>query len=142
MKFWNYIGEFLLFRWLLDKLRKSSAENNVHTESTGAAMHMDSGFLDGNNNDDIVTFDGAATTGGRNLIDDSDNSEDLDDLDIFMQNNNGYNSSRLHQNYGDFGSNYHNSDSHSNYHDWSSGSYDYDDFHEEQDDYDMLDDDF
>lgn len=129
MKFWNYIGEFLLFRWLLGKLRKSSAENNVHAESTGAAMDRDSGFLDSNNNDDIVTFDGIATPGNDNL-NDSDNSEDLDDLDIFMQNK-GYNSSSLHKNYGDLGS---------YYHDCSSGSYDYDDFHEEQDDYDMLDD--
>lgn len=142
MKFWNYIGEFLLFRWLLDKLRKSSAENNVHTESTGAAMHRDSGFLDGNYNDDIVTFDSATTTDVHNSIDNSDNSEDLDDLDIFMRKNKGYNSSNLYQDYGDCGDDYHSSCSHSDYHDWSSGSYNHDDFHEEQDDYDMLDDDF
>lgn len=139
MKFWNYIGEFLLFRWLLGKLRKSSAENNVHTESTGAAMDRDSGFLDGNNNDDIVTFDGIATPGNDNL-NDSDNSEDLDDLDIFMRNNKGYDISSLHQNYRDLGSDYNSRGSHNGYQDWTSGSYDYDDFHEEQDDYDMLDD--
>lgn len=75
-------------------------------------------------------------------VNDSDNSGDLDDLDIFMRNNNGNNHSYLHP--GDHGSDYH-SDGRSNSHqDWNSCSFSqsYDDFHDEQDEYDMMDDDF
>ena len=72
------------------------------------------------------------------LIDDSDNSEELDDLDIFMRNNR----SCLH--HGDYDGDYHSSGRHDFQNDWNSGSYSqsYDDFHDEQDDYDMMDDDF
>ena len=135
MAFWKYIGEFFLFRWLFDKLRKSTTEHDSHTEVSGASINGNSEYLNGNLDEGIASDD-AITDVGNNLLDDSDNSEELDDLDIFMRNNNGNNHSNLH--YGDYDGDYH------PHNDWSSGSYSqsYDDFHDEQDDYDMMDDDF
>lgn len=86
MKFWNYIGEFFLFRWLFDKFGKSTTEHDAQTK--------------------------------------------------------GNNRSCVH--HGDYDSDYNSSGHHSSYNDWNARSYDqsFDDFHEEQDDYDMMDDDF
>lgn len=138
MKFWNYIGEFFLFRWLLGKFRKPATEHDVHADSVGAPIDRDSECLNDNHDEDIVPNDDADTSAGDNLLDDSDNSEDLDDLDRFMRDN----SSCLH--HGDYDSDYHNDGRYSGHQDWNSGSYSqsYDDFHDEQDDYDMMDDDF
>ena len=137
MTFWNYIGEFFLFRWLFDKFRKPTTEHDSHTEVSGVAINGSSGYLNGNL-DEGITSDDAVTNVGDNLIDDSDNSEELDDLDIFMRNNR----SCLH--HGDYDGDYRSSGRYSGHQDWNSGSYSqsYDDFHDEQDDYDMMDDDF
>lgn len=138
MAFWNYIGEFFLFRWLFGKFKKSATEHGKRTEGTGTPIDRNSEYLNDNHDGDITSIDGVATPAGDNFLDDSDNSEDLDDLDIFMRNNNSDNRSYLH--YPDYGSDYH-----SNGHqDWNSCSFSqsYDDFHDEQDDYDMIDDDF
>lgn len=137
MSFWNYIGEFFLFRWLFGKFRKSTIEHDTHTEVAGASINGKSEYLNGNLDEEIAP-DNAVTDVGNNLIDDSDNSEELDDLDIFMRNNR----SCLH--HGDYDSDYHSSGRYSGHQDWNSGSYSqsYDDFHDEQDDYDMMDDDF
>lgn len=137
MSFWNYIGEFFLFRWLFGKFRKSATEHGARAEGIGTSIGRDSEYVNGNHDEGIVP-DGAATPVGDNLLDDSNNSEDLDDLDIFMRNNNSDNRSYLHN--PDYGSDYHSS----GHQDWNSGSYSqsYDDFHDEQDDYDMMDDDF
>lgn len=84
MSFWNYIGEFFLFRWLFGKIKKSTTEHYAHTERLGTAIDRDS--------------DGDYNSSGR----------------------------------------------HSSHNDWNSGSYSqsYDEFQDEQDDYDMMDDDF
>ncbi len=78
----------------------------------------------------------------KNLLDDSNNFEELDDLDIFMRNNNG--NKRSYPQYRDFDCDYHSGGHRSSHNDWSSGScsQSYDDFHDEQDDYDMMDNDF
>ena len=137
MSLWNYIGEFFLFRWLFDKLRMPTTEHDSHTEDSGASINGNSEYLNGNLDEGIAPDD-AITDVGNNLIDDSDNSEELDDLDIFMRNNR----SCLH--HGDYDGDYHSSGRHDFQNDWNSGSYSqsYDDFHDEQDDYDMMDDDF
>ena len=137
MSLWNYIGEFFLFRWLFDKLRMPTTEHDSHTEVSGASINGNSEYLNGNLDEGIAPDD-AITDVGNNLIDDSDNSEELDDLDIFMRNNR----SCLH--HGDYDGDYRSSGRHDFQNDWNSGSYSqsYDDFHDEQDDYDMMDDDF
>ena len=137
MSLWNYIGEFFLFRWLFDKLRMPTTEHDSHTEVSGASINGNSEYLNGNLDEGIAPDD-AITDVGNNLIDDSDNSEELDDLDIFMRNNR----SCLH--HGDYDGDYHSSGRHDFQNDWNSGSYSqsYDDFHDEQYDYDMMDDDF
>lgn len=138
MSFWDYIGEFFLFRWLFGKFRKSATEHDAHTESVGTSIDSEGESLTYNHDEDITSIDGVATPVGDNLIDDSDNSEELDDLDIFMRNNHSY----LH--HGDYDGDYHSSGRHSSQNDWNSGSYSqtYDEFLDEQDDYDMMDDDF
>lgn len=143
MAFWKYIGEFLLFRWLLGKFRKSTTEHDTHAEGLRTSVDSDGESLSDNHDEDIVQNDRAATPVGDESIDDSDNSEDLDDLDIFMRNNNGnYRSHQSDENYDS--SDYHSRSRYSPHNDWDSGSYSqsYDDFLDEQDDYDMMDDDF
>ncbi len=142
MSFWNYIGEFFLFRWLFGKFRKSATEHDAHTESVGTSIDSEGESLTDNHDEDIAPNDDAATPADDNLLDDSDNSEELDDLDIFIRNNSGNNHSYLH--HGDYGGDYHSSGRHSSQNDWNSGSYSqtYDEFLDEQDDYDMMDDDF
>lgn len=141
MTFWNYIGEFFLFRWLFDKFRKSATEHDSHTEVSGASINGNSKYLNGNLDEGIIHND-AVTDVGDNLLDDSDDSEDLDDLDIFMRNNNGDNRSCLR--HGDYDDDYHSSGRHDLQNDWNFGSYSqsYDDFYDEQDDYDMMEEDF
>ncbi len=138
MRFWNYIGEFFLFSWLLGKLRKATEKQEAHTESVVTSIDSEGESQTGNHDEDIVPNDRAATSAGDNLFDDSDNSEELDDLDIFMRNNR----SSLH--HGDYDSGYRSRSNYSPHNDWNSGSHSqsYDDFLEEQDDYDMMDDDF
>ena len=136
MSFWNYIGEFLLFRWLFGKFKKSVTKHDAH-RGLSASIGRNSEYQNGNL-DEGITPDNAVTDVGNNLIDDSDNSEELDDLDIFMRNNR----SCLH--HGDYDGDYHSSGRHDFQNDWNSGScsQSYDDFLDEQDDYDMMDDDF
>lgn len=137
MSFLNYIGEFFLFRWLFGKFKKSATEPDTHTEFSGTSIDRDSESVNGNHYEGIVPDD-EATPVGDNSLEDSDKSEDLDDLDIFMRDNKGNN------HYRDCGDVYLSSSRHYNYIDWNSRScsqsYDY--FLDEQDDYDMMDDDF
>jgi len=131
-----------LFRWLFGKFKKSATKHDAHIEYLGASIDRNGKHLNDNHDEDIVPIDDAVTPIGDNLLDDSDNSEELDDLDIFMRNNNGKSRSSLHHR--DYDSDYHSSCRHSSHNDWDSGSYNqsFDDFHDEQDDYDMMDDDF
>lgn len=142
MSFWNYIGEFFLFRWLCGKFKKSMTEHNAHTEDSRTSIDRESNYLNDNHNANIVPIDDAVTLVSDDLIGDYVNSGDFDDLDIFMCNNNGNNRSCLH--HGDYGCDYHNSGRHSFQNDWNSGRspQSYNDFLDEQDDYDMIDDDF
>lgn len=142
MSFWNYIGEFFLFRWLFGKFKKSMTAHDAHTEDFGTSIDRESNDLNDTHNENIAPIDDAGTPVGDDLIDDYVNSEDLDDLDIFMRDNSGNNCSYRHN--GDYGSDYHSSSRHSFQNDWNSGSYSqtYDEFLDEQDDYDMMDDDF
>lgn len=138
MTIFRYIGEFFLFRWLLGKFKKSATEHVARAEGAVTPIDRNSEYLNDNHEGDIASIDGAAAPVGDNLIDDSDNSEDLDDLDKFMRNNNSINHHR------DCGDDYLSHSRHNNYNDWNSGSYSqsHDDFLDEQDDYDMMDDDF
>lgn len=142
MKVWNYMGEFFLFRWLFGWFKKSATKHDAHIEDLGALIDRDGKHLNDNHDEDIAPIDDAVTPVSDSLLDDSDNSEELDDLDIFMRNNSGNNRSSLH--HGDYDSDYHSSCRHDFQHDWNSGSYSqsFDDFCDEQDDYDMMDDDF
>lgn len=137
MAFWNYICEFFLFRWLFGKFRKATIVHDTHTEVAGASINGNSEYQNGNRDEEIAPDD-AVTYVGNNLIDDSDNSEELDDLDIFMRNNR----SCLH--HGDYDGDYRSSGRHDYQNDWNSGSHSqsYGDFLDEQDEYDMMDDDF
>lgn len=114
MKLLNYIGEFFLFRWLFDKLRKPTTEHDSHTEVSGASINGNSEYLNGNLDEGIAPDD-AITDVGNNLLDDSDNSEELDDLDIFIRNNNGNNRSYPHHR--DFDCDYHSSGHRSSHND-------------------------
>lgn len=135
MKVWNYIGEFFLFRWLFGKFKKSKAKHDAHIEGLGTSIDKDSEYLTDNHEEGIIPVNGVATPVSYILPDDSDNSEDLDDLDIFMRDND--NCSYYDRNNDSIGL-------HRSHNDWKSGSYNqsYDDFHDEQDDYDMMSDDF
>ena len=137
MTFLKYIGEFFLFRWFFGKFRKYTIEHDTHTEFSGASTDRNSEYLNGNL-DEEITPDNAVADVGNNLIDDSDKSEELDDLDIFMRNNR----SSLH--HGDSDGDNHSSGRDGSQNDWNSGNYSqsYDDSLDEQDEYDMMDDDF
>lgn len=139
MTFLKYIGEFFLFRWMFGKFKKSATKHDAHTEDLGASIDRDGKHLNDIHDEDIASIDDAVTPVGDNLIDDSDNSEELDDLDIFMRNNNGNIHSYLH--HGDYDNDYHSCSHYCSNNDWNSRSYNqlFDDFHDEQDDYDMMD---
>lgn len=138
MSLWNYIGEFFLFRWLLGKFKKPTTVHDARPEDFETSIDRESNDLNDTHNENIAPIDDAVTPVGDNLLGDSDNSEELDDLDIFMRNNR----SCLH--HGDYDDDYYSSGRCSGHQDWKSGSYSqsYDDFLDEQDDYDMIDDDF
>ena len=144
MNIWNYIGEFFFFRWLFDKFRKVASKHDTHTEGLGTAIapDRDCECQNDNHDGDIASIDGSSTLVGDNLLDDSDNSEDLDDLDIFMRNNNSDNRSCQH--HGGYDCDDYGTSRYSGHQDWNSGYYSqsYDDFLDEQDDYDMMDNDF
>ncbi len=142
MSFWNYIGVFFLFRWLFGRFKKSATEYDANTGCIGTSINREGKHLNDNYDEDIAPIDDAITPVGDNLLDDSDNSEELDDLDIFLHNNSGNNRSYPHHR--DFDSDYHSRSHYSSHNDWDSGNYSqsFDDFHDEQDEYDMMDDDF
>lgn len=132
MKFWNYIGEFFLFRCLFGKLHSPERDNDVLTNGKSDISDEESRSQSVNNSDDADYIHNTITIAGDNYNGDYDESDDLDDLDIFIRNN----SVR------EYGNNSYRSGNYSNNHYWNSGNYDQslDDFHEEQDDYDMMDD--
>lgn len=132
MKIWNYISEFFLFRWLFSKLGMYKRGNDAPTNGINDIRGVDNKPHIVNNCVDTDSIHDTITTADDNYNGDYDESNDLDDLDIFMRNN----SVREYGNMSRRSVNY------SNNHDWDSGNYDrsFDNFHEEQDDYDMMDD--
>ncbi len=132
MKFWNYIGEFFLFRWLFDKLHSPERDNDVLTNGNSDISDEESRIQSVNDSDDADYIHNTITIAGDNYDGDYDESDNLDDLDIFMR----YNSVIENCNNSFRSGNY------SNNHYWDSGNYDqsFVDFHEEQYDYDMMDD--
>lgn len=90
MKFWNYIGEFFLFRWLFGSHKHNEPKRDVPNTNPRSA--------------------------------DRDFANDLDSHIVGIRHSDNSYSRYDNQNYG--------------------YSQSYDDFHAEQDDYDMMDDDF
>lgn len=111
----------------------------MHTEVSRVSIYGNSEYLNGNLDEGIAPDDAVTDI---NIIDDSGNSEDLDDLDIFMRDNKGFNHS--YQNHGNYDIDYNSIGRHSTQNEWTSwsDSQPFDDFHDEQDDFDMMDDDF
>ncbi len=132
MKFWNYIGEFFLFRWLLGKLHGFKKAKEAPTVGRTVITDEDSRSPIVDDSDDKVSVHDFVTAADDNNDGENDESDDLDDLDIFMRNNS------VREN----GNKTHCSGDYSDNHYWNSGNYDqsFDNFHEEQDDYDMMDD--
>lgn len=119
MNFWNYIGEFFLFRWLLGKLGGS---NNAHKDDRdNAAMEPD---------DDDELAQAEARSDGRHFFDEQDDSGMPSSSDR----------PKIFSNSGDDLGRHSLKESRPRY-DWNNdNSQSYDDFDEEQDDYDMMDD--
>ena len=121
MAFWNYIGEFLLFRWLFGNRGRNHRASSSYTANTNG--YSDRHYAE---DDDFSSIGHHNTSGslyhGADIYDDED--EALDDYDPTDSDDYQPNSSTKygHRNYG--------------------YSQSYDDSHEEQDDYDMMDDDF
>lgn len=133
MSLWNYIGEFFLFRWIFDKFQKSNREHNVPTTDRSNLIVED--FRDHivNDSDETDSIHDTITTAYDYDNGDYDEVDDLDDLDIFMQNNPRHNSPHIYQGY----------TSRYDYpHNWDAQNYEqsFNDFHEEQDDYYMMED--
>ncbi|ROT06251.1 hypothetical protein [Lepagella muris] len=123
MKFWNYIGEFLLFRWLFDKRNRNNNIGNAH--SVDASRYSDWSYAEGDN---FSPVDYLHTVGpsyrGADIYDEEDDAlDDYDPTDSDDYQSDG--STKTYGHYSDYGY-----------------SQSYDDFHEEQDNYDMIDDDF
>lgn len=59
MSYWNYIGEFFLFRWLFGKFKKSPTEHNAHIESLCTSIDRDTKSLNDNYNEDATPIDDA-----------------------------------------------------------------------------------
>ncbi|MDE6812060.1 MAG: hypothetical protein K2J15_06880 [Muribaculaceae bacterium] len=146
MSLWHYISEFLLFRWLFGKSRRSNSKpetpltGNPNSASLGRNTFNDPKhpeyLLNSGSGSPVPGYSRECLDNPEALDDpDPDGLDDLDDLDLFML----HNSRNKHDdiNYG--------------YTHHSEGNYTFDDsyglrdsyledFHEEQDDYDMLDD--
>ncbi len=145
MKFWNYIGEFFLFRWLFSKLRATNREQENTTAKSDEHFAVD--HANENTNSIADEESGSVVEPSINdKLDLDENVEELDDLDIFMRNYKPrkYSSTR----YQNFSGKYHRSSSDNsdnnfdNCFDWDNRDYNqsFNDFHEEQDDFDMMDD--
>ncbi len=119
MKVWNYMGEFFLFRWLFGN--RNSNHNAGSTYRTETNDHSDWDY-----DEDFSSIGHHYATGpsyrGADIYDDEDDAlDDYDPTDSDSYQSNSYDKYD-HRDYG--------------------YSQSHDDFHEEQDDYDMMDDDF
>ncbi len=121
MKFRNYIGEFLLFRWLFGKRNSNHNAGSTYNTDTNNCLHRH--YTEDDDPDTIHYHQSSLSSyHGADIYDDEDDA--LDDFD--PTDSDDYQSNRYtkydHRDYG--------------------YSQSYDDFHDEQDDYDMIDDDF
>lgn len=116
MKLWNFLGEFFLFRWLFGKLQKSRREQDSPLKNAEHLTEEDCKGQTVNDVEDADTIHNPISATDNDLIDDSGDSGDLDDLDIFMRNNTGHSSPSLHQK--DSSNRYYSSRSRDDYHDW------------------------
>lgn len=87
MSSWYYIGEFFLFRWPFSKLDMHKRENDALTNSRSSLIDEDSKRKIGDDNGYTEYSHDAITTADDNYTGDYDESNDLDDLDVFMRNN-------------------------------------------------------
>lgn len=119
MSIWNYIGEFLLFRWLFGNRNKNhSAESTYNTGTTDFSSYRYYNAEDNFNTNNHHRFS-SSLYHGADIYDDEDDA--LDDFDPTDSDDYQFNDPT--ETYA-----YHN-------HGYSQL---YDDFHEEQDDYDNL----
>ncbi len=121
MKFWNYIGEFLLFRWMFgNRGRNHSADSSYTANSNGYSdLHYAK-------DDDFSSIGHHHASEplyrGDDIYDDENDA--LDDY-APIDSNDCHRNRYIKYHHRDYGY-----------------SQSHDDFHEEQDDYDMMDDDF
>ena len=122
MAFWNYIGEFFLFRWLFGNRNKNhSADSTYNTDTT------DYSYSHYNEDDNFNTNNhhqaSRSLYRGADIYDDEDDAlDDFDPTDSDDYQFNDFTKTYAYHNHG--------------------FSRSYDDFHDEQDDCDMMDDDF
>ena len=122
MSIWDYLGEFLLFRWLFGKLNRNHSAHNTDSADTIDYTHIHS-------KEDVTfrTIDQQLSSRslyrGADIYDDEDDAlDDFDPTDSDDYQFNDFTKTYAYHNHG--------------------FSRSYDDFHDEQDDCDMMDDDF
>lgn len=122
MSFWNLLGEFLLFRWLFGNRKRDYSADSTYNADTTDYSHRDY-----NADDSFSTISHQQTSRslyrGADIYDDEDDA--LDDFDPTDSDNYKFNDLPKTYDYHDHGN-----------------SLSYNDFLDEQDDYDMIDDDF
>ena len=121
MSIWDYLGEFLLFRWLFGKLNRNHRAHNTDSADTIDYTHIHS--------KEYVTFrtidqqlSSRSLYCGADIYDDDDALDDYNPTDSDDCALNDFINDCDNRDYG--------------------YSQSYDEFHDEQDDYDMMDDDF
>lgn len=118
MSFWNYIGEFLLFRWLFGNRNKNHSADSTYTDYSYRHYNADDSFDTNNHHQSSRSL-----YRGADIYDDEDDA--LDDFE--PTDSDDYQFKDFTKTYDDHNHGY---------------SQSYDDFHDEQDDYDMMGDDF
>lgn len=137
MKFWNYIGEFFLFRWLFGKRAKPNREDLTHTNERRDYIDLNRNNPIADDNECPDSIHDTIKNPSNNLSGDSEDTEDLDDLDIVMRISITHSPHPLEN-----GKKYHSGSRYDSRHDWNTQNHEQslDDFHEEQDDYNLMDD--
>lgn len=122
MKIWNYISEFLLFRWLFGNRGRNHSANSSYNSNTNGYSNMHYA-----EDDDFSSIGHHHASEplyrGDDIYDDEDDAlDDFDPTDSDDYQFNDFTKTYAYHNHG--------------------FSRSYDDFHDEQDDCDMMDDDF
>lgn len=121
MNIWNYISDFLLFRWLFSNRGWNHQVGDTHSADSNGYSNLH--YAEDDDFGSIGHHDASEPLyHGADIYDDVDDAlDDYDPTDSDDYQSNSY-TKYDHRDYGYVRS--------------------YDDFHEEQDDYDMMDDDF